>query len=155
MNYQYWVNFFGKNSDDKEIIDSLAELGINKKIKIEKDHTKVKIDIQNEGIILVFIDEASLYKLHKVIGEAAPILSGIILILNKPKIKNFYRDILPYGLKQTDSQADLEKSLGTPKEIDDEFYLERWQIDNLELVVKYEEDFKSLSSVMIGLPGTF
>jgi hypothetical protein len=153
MTYKYWLDLIGRNSDDKEIRKALANLGVHRTLKVKEDDTDVRIDIEDQGITLVFTDEAYLYqKNDRAIGESAPILSEIIMFLGDSS-DTPYTGELPMGLSRQDSQAILRARFGVPFESDDDFNWERWMIEELVLTVIYEEDYEALNSVILGLPG--
>jgi hypothetical protein len=132
----------------------VAKAGITKTLRVGRDDTDVRADMKDAGITLVFIDPAFLHRRNdQTIGEEPPILSELTMILQHPKIRP-YQGPLPFDLKRENSRANLRERFGPPRETNDEFRWDRWNVDDLVLTATYAKDLKSLQRVTVGIPGS-
>jgi hypothetical protein len=146
MDYKQWVQLFGRTTDDKQVREALAKVGIRKPPVIDRDDTDARVDLP--GMTLVFTDPALLPELGGDVGEGTGVLSGVILMLKQ----NSYSGSLPFKLKRDDSQDSLRARFGDPIDEDEEFRWDRWEVDGLVLNITYAKDFASLDRVMVRLP---
>jgi hypothetical protein len=148
MNYQDWINLFGRDSEDKAVKDLLAERGVMKVPPIKKDHLNTRVPLDDSMLIF---GAAELFPSRSSGGDGACVLSALVLPLKGYKWGE-YKGELPHQLKPTDTQKALRKRFGKPRECDEDFYWDEWVIDGLDLRVTYAEDYKSLAAVSLTLP---
>ena len=154
MAFQQWLDLFGRSTDDQELRDALAKKGIAADaLEVEKDDISVMVDLNSEGVTLVLTDEAYLHKRDDMrIGEGAPILSEFTLWVAGTEDVSAYGGPLPLGLKQDASRASLRKRFGDPSECDDDPPSDQWTVDDLVLIVEYDEDESGISVVALQMP---
>ena len=148
MDYKQWVDLFGRTTEDKEVLDALAKVGVKKPPVIPKDETDASVELK--GVMLVFTDEALFPDLDDV-GEGSGVLTEVVLRLHGPKA-NSYTGPLPFKLKRDDSQRTLRARFGDPVDEDEEFRWDEWEVGELLLHVIYAEDLGSLEIVIVRLP---
>jgi hypothetical protein len=153
MNYQTWVDLFGKAADDPQVRDAAAKAKITKPLKIAKGDLDVRADIKGQGTTVVFTDETILRPgPGSLIGR--PILSAVMLILQHPDKKNLYKGPLPPGFSISDSQSALRARLGKPAQSNDDARTDAWVRDGLTVAATYAKDLQSLNRLSLSLPGS-
>ena len=151
LDYIQWVRLFGRAADDKQVRDAVTNAGITKKLKIGRDELSVSADIKGEGMTITFTDETILRpEAGGVLGR--PILSGVLMIMQRPSMTNLYRGPLPFELNGSDSQAKLRVRFGTPMKSSDTHRWDAWLIEGLMVTVTYTEDLQSLNRIAVSLP---
>jgi hypothetical protein len=84
-------------------------------------------------------------------GDGSTLLSGIVLPLKGHKWGQ-YDGELPFQLDRANSRDQLQARFGKPIESDEDFYWEKWKVDNRILHVTFTDDYQTLTAVSIWLP---
>ncbi len=148
MNYKNWLKLFGRDSEDKEVKALLAQRGVNDVPPIAKDHTNTRVQLDDSMLIFSAPD---LFPSRSAGGDGSSILSGVVLPL-KDKKWGEYKEELPFNLQRSDSQEHLRKRFGEPRDQNDRFHWDKWEIDGLSVTITYTKDRASLSSILVALP---
>jgi hypothetical protein len=150
MNYQPWVDLFGKAADDSAVRSAVAKAGITKPLRIGRDELTVGADVPDTGMHIVFTDESIMNPSSGLLGR--PILSSVLMILQHPKKPKLYTGPLPYQLKKETSQEAMRARFGKPVESDDDMRWDTWLVDGLKLTVCFTSDLQSIDRLTVKLP---
>ena len=154
MDFETWKQLFGKSQDDSAVKSALAAVGVKKIPKLDEDDTDVRLELKGYGIELIMTDEAFLKELtDQDIGEGPLILSGVLAKLGKSHGRDLYVGKLPYGVLADMSQEVVRKLIGSPSSKDDEFLVDVWQREGIQIVIGYSRDRLSISTFALMLPG--
>jgi hypothetical protein len=148
-----WKKLFGKNQNDPALKSALAAAGVKRIPKLDEDDTDVRFPIKGTGLEVIMTDEAFLKDLDQEVGEGPLILSGVIAKCGKSHGRDMYAGALPNGITPAMSREDVRSVLGGPTSKDDELFVDIWAKKQLETVVRYSRDGKSISTFALMLPG--
>ena len=139
-----WIKLLGKSEDDPAVKAALAAAGVKKIPKLARDHFSVHFDLKGHGLSLEMTDEAYLKKLDdQDIGEGPLILTHVDAYFERRKNQDLYKGALPFKVGAGITRADLRKTLGPPKSIDDDPPpSDEWSRDGLEIIAVYTKDLK-------------
>ena len=154
MDYQRWVNLFGKPVDDVAVHEALTKSGIKGPIKIGKDDLSTRVDIADEGTTVVFTSETILRPDDPTAAVGRPIVSAVMVILDQSNKKNLYTGPLPYNLIKDNSQEALRARLGAPAQSNDKYRTDAWELDGMIVAASYSKDLQAITQVSLSLPNS-
>ncbi len=149
MSCKEWLKLFGRDSEDKELKALLAKRGVKKVPAIKKHDTDTRVEL-DDGSMLIF-SAPDLFPSRQGGGDGSSILSGLAVYLKDEK-GGEYKGELPFNLQRADSQKALRKRLGEPRDQNEEFDWDEWEVDGLSVNVTYTKDRASLDSIVLSLP---
>ena len=154
MDAQQLVALFGCPAGDPRLEVVLTRLGVTDTPKLPRGEFTAYLEIQKEGISLVFRDEASLKDEDKPLGRGPLVFVGVhFYSAGHDGYAEFTGD-LPHGLALADSREDLIRKLGESewkRERDGRVRNERWIFPDYRLAATYSRDGSSLLTVYCGI----
>jgi hypothetical protein len=146
------VSLVGKASDSPEVQGWLKELKAPAP-RLKKGDTTANVLSPKLGLEVVFTDEAFLTgRRDLAIGEGALLLTAIML--KSSRVPDFadYAGPLPKGIVFGDTPAQVQKKMGAPPKVHNFLPSESWNVDGLQLIVRYDDAKTGVEQVSLSAP---
>lgn len=121
--------------DSPEVLAMLADLKVSKKPKMSSGDIDARIN--KKGLSLVFEPEGP--KTSRLVFTAVQFEEG-------------YEGELPRGLSLTYTRTQVRAKLGLPTDVYDDYNMDLWKSDDLQLSVDYSDDDDVVTLVTVELP---
>ena len=146
MNANTLMSYLGKTDDTDEIIELLAQLGVNKHPKPKKGDLDVYVELPKLGLVLVFERPEE--------GKTSKMALNDLQFYSEAFGHGFssFAGRLPHDLRLTDRKDEVRRKLGEPEVANDEMGIDIWSIDGYSVTVEFHRATDVIRLVHVGIP---
>ena len=151
---QKLFNLLGKSEKDTEVIELLNRLGIQQPLPRAHEYTgSMLLEDSIEGMHIGFTNSEDLpqYEEDNPFMEGELIFTGIYI----NSIELFENEILPLDLNINNTLQEFMDKFGKPESKRSYGLAYRWGVDNLKLLLEFDEDNEQLIEVNYMIPQSF
>lgn len=140
MDYQKWVDLFGRTNNDPHLTENLKRAGVTKRVVMPRDEIYLSVDA--DGMTLQFQD-VGLFK--DVPGGAGTcVLTSVTMHVKRDPWPS------PYDIPKDATRPSLRERFGTPMEQEEAW--DQWRVsDKLLLKARYKIDGDALMKVTLSV----
>lgn len=143
MDADVFEKCLGKPEESPEVAKLLADLGINKKLKVSSEGN-VRIMLPERGLLLSFKPEDP--------KSSRLVFTGVQFYSDAEEGFTAFPGRLPRGLSFDDSPEQARDKLGKPTKIMKDFRLDHWIANGRQLTVRYRKTLDGIAYVLSGFP---
>lgn len=154
MNAQETIELFGARLGDEKLEALLQRMGATKRPTLPRGEYNAYLEMREEGLALLFQDEAYREGSKKPIGSGPLVLAGAFFYAESHEGYRRFEGELPEGLTFSDARAVVHTKLGEPewqRLKNGVVRRERWIRPEHRILVDYAQNAGSLLLVYCGI----
>jgi hypothetical protein len=154
MDAQQIISLLGSYAGDPRLEAFLTTLNVTARPKLPKGEFTAYLEMKQEGVSLIFRDEAYLKREKKPLGRSPLVLVGAHFYSEGHDGYAEFKGDLPHGLTLSDSRNDIIRKMGEStqkRERDGVVRNEQWSLPDYRVGVTYSKDGSSILTIYCGI----